>query len=135
MQSRPERRRMTAPFPALIKPTGGGGGLVARATSTDSGYSGIGFMLSADAAEARLLLFDGNGKAAELAPTVALSPMPANGYAVSLEVSGDKVSAKIGGRAVNAKLPADVAAGRAGIAVRSKGVDIRQLKITSKATP
>jgi hypothetical protein len=90
--------------------------------------------LQADTAQARLLRFDGHGQAVPLADAVPLQAAPPDGYAVSLDVVKDKVTAKIGDRSLSATLTTELGPGRAGVAVRAKGrLDVRAFKATAKA--
>ncbi len=119
---------------AVILPSGSGGGLLVRARAGDSSYEGIGLLLEADAARARLLLFDGHAKAVQLAEPIALPPPPAKGYDVSLKVVGSQVTAKIGGRLLVGTLATEVSPGQAGVAVRAQGrLDIQRFKVTGVA--
>jgi hypothetical protein len=115
---------------ALVYPVGSGGGLLARATAGESSFVGVALMLDVDPARARLLLANGKGKAIELAPPVALPKMPDDGYPVSLETIGHKVTAKIGTVTLSATLPGDAAPGRVGFTARAQGrLDVRKVSI------
>jgi hypothetical protein len=119
---------------AVVKATGTGGAILARATAGDSSYAGLGLVLQPDTKEARLLSFNGRGQAVPLADAVPLPAAPADGYTVSLDIVKDKVTAKVGDRVVSANVPAELGEGRAGLAARSKGwLDVRRFKLTAKA--
>jgi hypothetical protein len=106
---------------AVIRPTGAGGGLLARARTGEASYEGVGVLLEVDYARIRLLRFDGRAKAAQLAEPIPLPPMPPKGYIVSLKVEGDQVTAKIDGRVLAGKLRVvgEIEPGRVGLAIRA----------------
>ncbi len=118
----------------LLAPQGTGGGLLVRANAGDVGYSGVGLIL--DAAQARLLVFDGHGKAFQLADPEPLPVATGEGYAVSLKVSGDRVVAKVGDQTLTGKLVNAIGPGRVAFTARAEGrLDIRRLKVLVKAAP
>src|SRR5207248_3278660 len=119
---------------AVIRPSGSGGGLLARGRTGAASYEGVGVLLEADAARVRLLRFDGHAKAVQLAEPIALPAMPAKGYVVSLKVDGDTVTAKVDGRILTGQLTRELEPGRIGIAVRAEGhLDVWHLVAKTKA--
>lgn len=114
---------------ATIRPSGTGGGLLARAAPGQGSYAGIALWLQTDSGQARLLMLDGHGKATPLAEAMDLPNVPPEGFAVSLKVAGDRVTAQVGSASLAGTLPGGVPAGRAGIAVRALGrLELRGLE-------
>jgi hypothetical protein len=121
---------------AVLRPTGSGGGLIVRGRPGEASYEGVGVLLEADAARARLLRFDGHAKAVQLAEPMPLPAMPARGYVVSLKIEGDTATARIDGRLLSGKIVGDLAAGKAGLAVRSEGrLDVTHLVAKTREMP
>lgn len=116
---------------AVVYPVGAGGGILARATAGESSFIGVALMIDPEPYRARLLLAKGNGKAVELTPPVNLSKMPSDeGYPVSLEVIGDKVTAKVGKVTLSGTLAGDPAPGRVGFTARAQSrLDIRKVSV------
>lgn len=123
---------------AVIRPTGTGGGLLARGRPGDASYEGVGVLLETDAKRVRLLRFDGRAKAAELASPMPLPPMSPKGYIVSLKVEGDQVTAKVDGRVISGRLRVvgEIEPGRVGLAVRADArLDVMHLVAKTRSEP
>jgi hypothetical protein len=121
---------------ARIVPKGSGGGILFRASAGEVSYTAVALLVSAGPAQARLLAFGSKGKAAELAPPLPLPDPPKDGYAVSLEVSGTNVVAKVDGATVTGVLGRDLPEGKAGVAVLAGGrLDVRDFKTRTCPPP
>jgi hypothetical protein len=106
---------------ARIRPKGVGGGVLFRATAGDASYSAIALLLTADPPKARLLTFNGKGKAFEVLPDASLPEMPPSGYAVSLGVAGSTVTARVDSKTITGTLGREVPEGKVGLAALAGG--------------
>lgn len=107
---------------AHLSVKGRGGGLVVRAQAGQKSYDGVALLVTAEPSpQATLVLVDGKGKATELAPPVALPAPGEAGYLAVLSVKGQKVSASVDGKKLEAKLTRGVGSGRVGLVVPAAG--------------
>lgn len=99
-----------------------GGGLLVRGQPGSKSYDGISLMILTDPSpRATLMLADGKGKLSELAPGIVLPPAGPEGYQALLSVKGQKVTASVDGKKLEAKLERGVGSGRIGLVVPSGG--------------
>ncbi|HVU04891.1 MAG TPA: hypothetical protein VHE30_24240 [Polyangiaceae bacterium] len=119
---------------AELWPAGDGGGFVARAVAGDSSYEGVTLLLEPASSQVRLLAMDGKGKARPLADPAKLPPPGPKGYAVSLAVKGDRVTAKVDKVTLSASLTGGPTDGHFGLAVRADArLEVRTLKVKQRA--
>jgi hypothetical protein len=115
------RDAVDASLSATLRPIGAGGGLLVRAQAGDSSYDAIALLLSAEPPRAQLVLVDGKGRAIELAPAIELGPPKADGWAATLSVKKQAVTATVGEKKLEAKLARAEGSGRIGLTVRPGG--------------
>jgi hypothetical protein len=107
---------------AKVEVSSGSAALLVRAGQGETSLAGVGLILEAKPARARLLSFDGKGKAFELSPWVDLPAAPPGGHSATVEVRGDALTARVGGRTLAASVPAGtLAEGRGALAVLGGG--------------
>jgi len=107
---------------AQVKVSGRGGGLLVRGQAGTTSYDGIGLLVTEQPSpSATLVLVDGKSKAVELAPPVPLPPAGPDGYALSLQVKGQKVTAVVDDKTLNATLTRGVGTGRYGMILVAGG--------------
>jgi hypothetical protein len=101
---------------------GRGGGLLVRGQPGAQSYDGIGLLITLEPSpRATLVLVDGKAHATELGSPVELGAAPAEGWATTLSVRGQKVSATVGDKKLEAKLTRAAGEGRPGLIVAAGG--------------